>query len=1583
MNADPGYVHCLVERLANRLPHRTGAPSESLLHDEVVLITHTTLVKISTSSIVIVLDTILKRLEELCQPYSKNATTHPTHVLLSELYLLALLADCCSSHWDTSSTAAAAVDATADLASSTSTRDATQFDDSAGRRKARYPPPVVLDGALVRRIFDIVRIFLNPTPDGQVLSSKTILDDYASESLSIPSSSASDTPKTPVSSRSEDVIDASQMLDSRISEIETHVKVVVEYVTASSWKPSLEYFKGVVYRIRTVLSAQVPPPQNSVNVEEEQSCLVVLRLMAYFSVSRNKMGQILQEICSSFLHFRKQFQNAVAIATPLLIIRWIERFPHEFVELHLMRLRVDSTAETLFDMAQTIGDNIRRKTLLFPMQTSLLFLTPDVFEVATNLREARGGGMAKKVAFLEGLRKMLRNKSDQAAYCLVTLLRVARHFDIDGDAAIVSYAMDFQDEVRDAIFYKAPGSPEPAFYDQDLITASFVSLTHLNFDMCMDSLCISCISPTAPQPFKIAVIQACSHFARLENSNMYEPLYRSTSAFIQSQMRIMSTHLTSTYATASALQQRSVDYGVPIPMICSILEFLAASPTTLFQGEPEDPDDGDSFFQSNIEAFMACMIVSDEAVRQLAVSVAPRLFTEDIVSRYKKLSLPGSQKFKTNFWKLSSLVLSSMCDKISPYRLEAGLKTMHGYLASRLLLVRSVRELSELPDEITERTACSTKLETLFLVSLCSSDIETCQIVTSCICMFLEECQIIDATSKGAKSHSAFLRNADVFTEIGSKEFRFTGLVAFQRRINGLLRKIQYPSSSILFAWEIAYEKWMHLSKDVSTLSSEALSERTLVEWRNYSGFLASLGGICTADQASMIDEPTVSGLRWIDRVSSENSEDAYLDRFLRIGIRLLSSPNVRVRETMREALSTEISPALFQPLFKTLDAELDTLFAGALEQQNSNRDSEVFFVEQSVSLLRVLVERLDSPSDLGAASSIHLGALTLNFAKLLLSTPDTPKSLRVKIKTCQLCEAVTRKKEHLNFRDDVAIRNQLLEIIFSWIARAGSSDYAYSGAAGSRQEEIVRVQKDLDKACLKCLAELTYRLPLQPGDSQTDVGTTELKTQLFEAYFNRFLSLLNIEQVEYVSGAARDETCSSELAITILSNLLSANLDVGLERSLIIGYHEDVEIRTAFIRVLSNILTQGTELSNLSDTAVSDKYDELIDIITNDTSLATAMAAMCPSSEVDELTISLLNIFESRGLGFELLEAVIKLEVEETESESELLRRSCVATKMLSIYAKWKGSAYLKATLRKVLERLMLTSSELDFELDPARVRSPDELHSNAMQLRIVAKVFIDDICASSSKIPPAFRKICSIILSAVTMRFPEAKYTGVGAFIFLRFFCPAIVSPEVEGLVPAPPSKEMRRGLLLIAKIIQNLANNVLFGAKEPYMYPLNEFLSQNIYDVTNFLRKISVAPESVEGAAKGEISNFGAAVSVHRFLCDHWDHIRQRLASQERRDFVRSPGEGPRTRSPVLESLRNLVTNLGPPPMAITWNRPQITLNAPPAYSQFQTFMLRNAFRSGESYITARAIFDGGENRVRCRRWPLSLNSVIDLS
>ncbi|ENH72793.1 Neurofibromin [Fusarium oxysporum f. sp. cubense race 1] len=1133
---------------------------------------------------------------------------------------------------------------------------------------------------------------------------------------------------------------------------------------------------------------------------------------------------------------------------------------------------------------------------------------------------------------------------------------VTEHFDVESDSALVSYALDVQDEVRDAVFRRLTAS-EYGLFDQDMMTAAFVSLTHLNLDTSVSGFVESCIAPNAPSSFKLATVQGCTYFAQQPYALRYHELFDAAIPFMRTQLETENAKAVST--TGRQGSERT-------ELVCSILQFLDASPARLLDDLSKDGSNN-SFFKS----FLLCVLSENPAVRKLATGVASRLF-QGHLEAYRQFDTGhrfGTKELRDDIWSRSSKVLLALCESVTSKKDDQSLRDLQDYLEARLLLLKNIPELAKVPEDAPDVINASSKLETTLLISLCSASITTCQLVTSCTGLFIQECSIVDKHVESAKSSASVLRNAEVYREISSPAFRFTGLVAFQKRVRGLLRRMQFPTTGIVNAWETAFDRWLHLAKDVSTSTVEIVDGRALAEWRNYSGFLASLGGICTADQAIILEEPALGGLRWIDRVSSEHSEEPLLTRYLRLSIQLLACANVRVREAMRDVLASEVSPALYYPLFRALESELEVLFTGALAPVEKDQDSEVVFAEQAASLLRALVERLESPSDLGAASSVHLGALTLNFAKFLDGVTDTPNTLRVKIRVCHLCEVVTKRKEHLNLRDDVRIRNQLLEYIFGWIARPRSPQHG----PGSRQDDTARVQKDLDKACLKSLADLTFRLPLQPSESHTDAGMSEMKSQMFHTYFNRFLSLLNHEPSELtrtdtnLSVTLREESASnSDLAITILSNLLSANIDVGLKHSLNIGYHDNVEIRTAFVKVLYNILIQGTEFSNLTDSAVSEKYEELLELLTNDLSLAISMAVACPSTEVDELTICLLTVFEQRGMIFELLEALIKQEIEDTENEAEILRRGCVATKMLSVYAKWKGASYIRTTLQKVLERLMLTSKDLDLELDPARVSSTEELQKNALQLRIVAKVFIDDICASSSNIPPAFRKICYTISNAVMPRFPDAKYTAVGAFIFLRFFCPAIVAPEVEGLVSTAPSKEMRRGLLLIAKVIQNLANNVLFGAKEPYMFPLNDFLTQNIYHVTTFLREISVPPNQLEVQGTTESFDFGSCVALHRFLYDHWDHVRQTLISRERKDYGKTSGDVVRGRSPVLEPLRNLIANLGPPPLAVSWNRPQVSSNSPPLYSRFQNFMLRNAFRSTESFLTARAVYDGGESK-----------------
>lgn len=490
--------------------------------DDILHITRATLVELSKTAIETVLEALLALLEGLARPY-ESVASHPNHVLLSELHVLALAADCCSAKLPS---------LTRHPKGETDGGENGEKDND-GNDEGPSPPP--LDDTLVHRILDALKALLEPIPEDYMLPPHTLLDQVSKRNITIPRLQHSNSPPA-----------ASELLDAHLAELDTYVKVVVEYVTASSWSSSFEYFRNAIYSIRSsMVTGGIEAPKPS--PEAETAALVVVRLLSFFWVDAPKLRLVIQEICSSYLHFRRPYQNAVAVVIPLLITRWIDRFPREFVELHIRRRRLDVSADTLFDMAQRVSDNAKRRGLLFPLQTTLLFLLPDIFEVASNLKEAKSSGIVKKVSFLDGLRKSLRNGHEPAAYCLVSLLRAARHFDAESDSALVSYAMDVQDEVRDAVFRRAPtssASPSPTsavetpIFDQDTMTAAFVSLAHLNLDGPVNTLVENCISRSAPDSFKTAAIQGCCYFARQPYALQYHKLFDQLLPFMQSQLEV-------------------------------------------------------------------------------------------------------------------------------------------------------------------------------------------------------------------------------------------------------------------------------------------------------------------------------------------------------------------------------------------------------------------------------------------------------------------------------------------------------------------------------------------------------------------------------------------------------------------------------------------------------------------------------------------------------------------------------------------------------------------------------------------------------------------------------------------------------------------------------------------------------------------------------------------------------------------------------------------------------------------------------------------------------------------------------------
>lgn len=474
-------------------------------------------------------------------------------MLHSELYLIDLLADCCAAHWEHTSSPSRGPGNGADRVSylpgsvtgdqpanisRTYAKHLGPHDVWEPRYTRQYGAsvPQPLDNGLVGRILDALKHFVRPVLEPYILPTSTILDDGASLSAQIDTSTFPDNTKPGSSHLTSE--GALKLLDEKSEEIELSVRSIIEFISASNWVHVLEHLKTALRGLRSAYPLQGAAGQNNIVTEDDIVSLVTLRLVDCFWVDARKLTMLMQEFCGSFLHLRKPFQYTVLVVLPLLITRWLHRYPEEFVKLHIEQRRLDGTVDTLFEMTNTMVEAGRWRQVLHPFQNALLLLLPDVFQVASHMRDARSNSMVKKVAFLEGLRKALRNRNPTAAYCLLSLLRAARHFSFDGDSALLSYALDVQDDVREVLFRRFSSDSDAANFDDNLMTSAFVTLAQLNFDMCQQSLTPLCLSPGSLMELKITYISACCYFARQPDVQKYQPLFKSASGLTRLHLEV-------------------------------------------------------------------------------------------------------------------------------------------------------------------------------------------------------------------------------------------------------------------------------------------------------------------------------------------------------------------------------------------------------------------------------------------------------------------------------------------------------------------------------------------------------------------------------------------------------------------------------------------------------------------------------------------------------------------------------------------------------------------------------------------------------------------------------------------------------------------------------------------------------------------------------------------------------------------------------------------------------------------------------------------------------------------------------------
>lgn len=102
-------------------------------------------------------------------------------------------------------------------------------------------------------------------------------------------------------------------------------------------------------------------------------------------------------------------------------------------------------------------------------------------------------------------------------------------------------------------------------------------------------------------------------------------------------------------------------------------------------------------------------------------------------------------------------------------------------------------------------------------------------------------------------------------------------------------------------------------------------------------------------------------------------------------------------------------------------------------------------------------------------------------------------------------------------------------------------------------------------------------------------------------------------------------------------------------------------------------------------------------------------------------------------------------------------------------------------------------------------------------------------------------------------------------------------LVSLAVPNSLIDSPSPIAARTLILVAKSVQNLANLVEFGAKEPYMEGVNPFIKSNKHRMIMFLDELGNVPELPDTTEHSRTDLSRDLAALHEICVAHSDELR----------------------------------------------------------------------------------------------------------
>ncbi|CAH8478803.1 unnamed protein product [Schistosoma turkestanicum] len=454
---------------------------------------------------------------------------------------------------------------------------------------------------------------------------------------------------------------------------------------------------------------------------------------------------------------------------------------------------------------------------------------------------------------------------------------------------------------------------------------------------------------------------------------------------------------------------------------------------------------------------------------------------------------------------------------------------------------------------------------------------------------------------------------------------------------------------------------------------------------------------------------------------------------------------------------------------------------------------------------------------------------------------------------------------------------------------------------------------RELDLACMEAVAALLHGMPLQPEEVDR-ADLMDAKSHLFAKYFSLFMNLLNDVADDREKGAEirQNHTALRNVTVQAMSNLLNANIESGLVHAIGLGYHREPQSRAAFMEVLTKILQQGTEFETLAETALAERYERLVGLVTmvgenGELPIAMALTQVVSCNNMDELARVLVTLFDAKQLLCQLFCNVFSKELESAESMQAPLRGNTMTSKIMNYCFKQFGRDYLQSVIGPVLMELvrrdagnssayvplaplpstMITTTvkndvsndtnsnyndiqklsetsfintnelledmtkftqnklNLSYEVDPRLLQANENLEDNQNNLIFATELLYNKLIKSVDSFPSRLRCMCRCLYKLIGHlgygnQSHDQALNVLSTVVFLRFINPAVVSPYESGILDFEPPSRVKRGLILIGKMMQNIANQLLF-TKEPHMRIFDSVLQKHFESCRQFFKAI----------------------------------------------------------------------------------------------------------------------------------------------